>query len=140
MIIYSVNYHSSTTRKSRVLFCQADVISNTSRALFNQLTFSPCAPLQWRLLILYHIHTLDDASASDDFWKHCGNRIKCSFSFYHNVFINPTLIYRLFLYFCLKIFNVVCYRCVVCCKWLKRQIDRTFCAKEHIDHYEEYYI
>ena len=71
-------------------------------------------------LTLSHIQTLSDASATDNFWKHCGKREKflmmSNFSFCQNIQLsfqlystkNHMFIDRDFPYFCLNVFKVIC--------------------------------
>ena len=81
--------------------------------------------LQQNSLILYHILTLSDASAADDFWKHCGKGRNCSkreispfVTMFTTFCINYTFIYRDFQFFCQLAFKVICCRFAVCGKGL----------------------
>ena len=70
-------------------------------------------------LSLSHIQEFSDASAADNFWKHCDKSRNCpkqaisSFAtICSTLYSNYTYIYRAFPCFCQEIFNVIC--CIFC--------------------------
>ena len=80
-------------------------------------------------LTLSHLHTLSDASAEDDFWKHCDKGRNCSkraiSPFSHNVFnflpvIKPTII--AIFHICLIVTFNFSRLLQICCLWERVKI------------------
>ena len=101
---------------------------------FSNNIFKSRHDLWERGLTLSHINTLSNASAVDNFWKHCDNKRNCSkqaispfatmFLTFFQYIVIITFIYRGFPCYCLGNFKVVCCRFVVCGKGLSGNMKK----------------